>query len=99
MSLPSSLLMTTCDIFSPFGAASPSETNVPCRLVTDLTRGRGMSPNNTVAWTHYMDVQDTVSILDGCTRTAALNTINYFDGDEVRVPASSSARYVVVWVE
>lgn len=99
MSIPASLLTTTCDIYSPFGAASPSVTNVPCRLVSDLTRGRGTSPNNTVAWTHYLDVQDTVAILDGCTRTATLNTINYIDGDEVRIPTGGSTRYVVVWVE
>lgn len=99
MSIPASLLTTTCDIYSPFGAASSSATNVPCRLIADLARGRGTSPNNTVAWTHYIDVQDTVSILDGCTRTGTLNTINYFDGDEVRIPSGGSARYVVVWVE
>ena len=99
MSIPASLLTTTCDIYSPFGAASPTLTNVPCRLVSDLTRGRGTSPNNTVAWTHYADVQDAVSVLDGCTRTAPLNTLNYFDGDEVRIPTGGAARYVVVWVE
>lgn len=99
MSLPSSLLTTTCDIYSPFGAASPSATDVPCRLVPDLARGRGSSPINTVVWTHYLDVQDTVSVVDGCTRTDTLNTLNYFDGDEIRIPSGGSARYVVVWVE
>jgi hypothetical protein len=99
MSIPASLLTTTCDIYSPFGAASPSATAVPCRLVADLYRGRGTSPNNTVAWTHFLDVQDTVTVLDGCTRTVPLNTINYADGDEVRIPSGGSARYVVVWVE
>jgi hypothetical protein len=99
MSIPASLLSTTCDIYSPFGAATPTATNVPCHLVADLARGRGTSPNNTVAWTHYVDVQDTVTLLDGCTRTASLNTINYLDGDEVRIPTGGAARYVVVWVE
>lgn len=100
MSIPASLLTTTCDIYKPFNAASPSATNVPCRLVTDLYRGRGTSPNNTVAWTHFIDVQDTVSIADGCTRTASANSLNYLDGDEVRIPSGGGAsRYAVVWVE
>jgi len=99
MSLPASFLTTTCDIFKPFGAGSPSATAVPCRLVGDLYRGRGMSPPNTVAWTHFIDVQDSVDIVDGCTRTIPLNTINYADGDEVRIPTGGTARYVVVWVE
>ena len=99
MSIPASLLTTTCDIYRPFGAAFPTEEGVPCRLVADLYRGRGTSPLNTVAWTHYLDVQDTVELLDGCNRTEPLNTLNYNDGDEVRVPTGGSARYVVVWVE
>jgi len=89
---------TTCDIYSPFGAGSPAFSNVPCQFVDDLFKGRGQSPINTVAWTHYIDVAESVSILDGCTRTATLNTLNYFDGDEVRIPSGGSARYVVVWV-
>ena len=88
----------TCDIYSPFGAASPSAVNVPCQLVEDLLNGRGTSPNNTVAWTHYIDVAEPVAIFDGCTRTATLNTIDYLDGDEVRIPTGGSTRYVVVWV-
>jgi hypothetical protein len=88
----------TFDSYQPFGAASPSNENLPCVLVSDLEAGRGESPNNTVAWTHYMDVDSAVNILDGCTRTAALNTQNYADGDEVRIPTGGVARYVVVWV-
>ena len=30
---------------------------------------------------------------------AALNSVVYQDGDEVRVPNGSGSRYVVVWVE
>jgi len=89
---------STCDIYSPFGAASPSATNVPVQFVQDLFAGRGTSPCNTVAWTHYIDVAEAVTILDGCTRTATLNTIDYLDGDEVRIPTGGSSRYVVVWV-
>lgn len=89
---------STCDVYSPFGAGTPSATNVPCQFVEDLFKGRGTSPLNTVAWTHYIDVAEGVSILDGCTRTGTLNTLNYFDGDEVRIPSGGSARYVVVWV-
>lgn len=89
---------STCDIYSPFGAANPTSVNVPCQFVEDLFKGRGTSPINTVAWTHYIDVAEAVSILDGCTRTATLNTQNYFDGDEVRIPTGGSMRFVVVWV-
>jgi hypothetical protein len=89
---------STCDIYSPFGAAAPIATNVPCQFVSDLVSGRGSSPNNTVAWTHYIDVAEPVAIADGCTRTASLNTLNYLDGDEVRIPTGGSTRYVVVWV-
>jgi len=89
---------STCDIYSPFGAAVPIATNVPCQFVQDLLNGRGTSPNNTVAWTHYIDVAEPVVINDGCTRTASLNTLNYLDGDEVRIPTGGSTRYVVVWV-
>ncbi len=89
---------STCDIYSPFGAATPSATNVPVQFVSDLVAGRGTSPNNTVAWTHYIDVATGVTILDGCTRTAGLDTLNFFDGDEVRIPSGGAARYVVAWV-
>jgi len=89
---------STCDIYSPFGAAAPSASNVPVQFVQDLLNGRGTSPCNTVAWTHYIDVAVGVTILDGCTRTQTLNTIDYLDGDEVRIPTGGPDRYVVVWV-
>jgi len=91
-------MTSTCDIYNPFGAAAPSFTNVPCQFVSDLVTGRGTSPLNTVAWTHYIDVDEAVQIFDGCTRTASLDTLNYADGDEVRIPTGGTARYVVVWV-
>jgi len=89
---------STCDIYSPFGAAAPSATNVACQFVQDLAVGRGTAPVNTVSWTHYIDVAEGVSIVDGCTRTPSLDNINYFDGDEVRIPTGGATRYVVVWV-
>ncbi len=89
---------STFDLYRPFGAGVPTFTNVPCSFVNDLRPGRGTSPNNTVAWTHYIDIATSVDVLDGCTRTAMVNTLNYFDGDEVRIPTGGSARYVVVWV-
>lgn len=91
-------MQTTCDIYSPFGAGAPSAVNVPCQFVDDLLNGRGTAPVNTVSWTHYIDVAQAVAIVDGCTRTAALDNLNYFDGDEVRIPTGGTARYVVVWV-
>jgi len=89
---------STCDIYSPFGSSSPIATNVPCQFVEDLAGGRGTAPVNTVSWTHWIDVSEPVPILDGCTRTPSLDNINYFDGDEVRIPSGGATRYVVVWV-
>lgn len=91
-------MQSTCDIYSPFGAAAPALSNVPIQFVEDLLNGRGSSPTTTVAWTHYIDLATSVQIVDGCTRTVSLNTIDYADGDEVRIPTGGAARYVVVWV-
>jgi hypothetical protein len=90
-------ISTTCDIYSPFGG-SLSDEDVPCVIFDDLFNGRGTSPLNTVCWTHIIDVAQEVSVLDGCTRTSALNTQNYADGDEIRIPTGGAARYVVCWV-
>jgi hypothetical protein len=101
MTMPSHLLTTTCDIYRPFGAASPTTTSVPCRLVACLPRGRGgYSGGSYLVWSHYLDIADTVDVRDGCSRAAGSDTISYGDGDEVRVPGGGgSTRYVVVWVE
>src|SRR5437762_3561390 len=96
MPLPPNQLTTTCHIYRPFGAGSPTATGVACRLVPDLARGRAMP--GPLAWTHYLDLDDSVDIRDGCTRTGG-DGVNFFDGDEVRVPNASGSRYVVVWVE
>ncbi len=91
---------TDCDIYSPFGAASPATTGVPCRFYEAIYSGRGFNPQNVVCYTHYVDVANDVDIFDGCTRTASLSTINYADGDEVRIPANTEGaqRYVTCWV-
>lgn len=99
MSLPSSLLSTTCDIYRPFGAGLPTYSAVPCRLVADLPRGRGSGLAGLLAWTHYIDLDTTVDIRDGCSRPAGSDAPMFADGDEVRIPSSASTRYVVVWVE
>lgn len=97
MAIPSEMLPTTCDIYRPYGDASPRYTSVPCQIVADLARGRyDMVPT----WTHYLVLDSAVDVLDGCTRTAGSPLIVYADGDEVRVPAgATSPRYIVVWVE
>jgi hypothetical protein len=46
-----------------------------------------------------MDVDDSVDIRDGCTRTTGVDAANYADGDQVFIPDSSGSSYVVVWVE
>jgi hypothetical protein len=92
---PTPLLTTTCDIYRPFGAASPTTTNVPCQLSADLAAGT----LGGLVWTHTLDLACGTEIRDGCTRTAGNNAIDYADGDEVRVPSGGTTRYVVVWVE
>lgn len=89
---------TTFDVYVPFGAGAPDSTNNAGALIDDLANGRGFSPNNTVAWTHVLECDSAVNIADGCTRTVPLNTINYADGDEVRIPTGGTTRYAVVWV-
>jgi hypothetical protein len=99
MSIPPTLLPTTCDIYRPFGDAAPRYSNVACRLVPDLDRGR--SPDGvSLAWTHFLILDAGTDVLDGCTRAAGAQAQTYADGDEVRVPAGAAGpRYVVVWVE
>jgi hypothetical protein len=99
MSIPTDQLLTTCDIYRPFGAGSPTYTNVPCRLVPDLSRGRNAVFAG-LSWTHYLVLDATADVLDGCTRLPGAATVTYADGDEVRIPTgASSPRFVVVWVE
>lgn len=98
MSIPNDLLPTTCDVYRPFGTFSATYTNVRCRLVADLARGR--SETTSLRWTHYLIVQPDADILDGCTRPLGAATITFADGDEIRVPTGASTpRFVVVWVE
>ena len=94
MSIPTPFLTTTCDIYRPFGAASPTTSNVPCRLTPRVAEA-GSAPE----WTHILDVQPGVDVRDGCTRTAGSSSMTYGDGDEVRVPSGGSTRYVVVRVD
>ena len=89
---------TTCDVYRPFGAGSPVTTGIAGRLVPDLPAGRGRS-GALLLWTHYIDVDVTADIRDGCTRVGGADTLQYADGDEVRIPDGSGSRYVVVWVE
>lgn len=95
MALPPALQATTCDVYRPFGAAVPTASGVPCRLVPDLARGRRPEATG-LAWTHYLVGDASVDVRDGCTRAAGAQAQTYADGDEVRVGAT---RFVVVWVE
>lgn len=81
---------TTCDVYRPFGDATPTATGVPCRLVPELQTLAGLQ------WTHYIDLPDGTDVRDGCTRSEGLNAIAFADGDEVRI---GGTRYAVVWVE
>jgi hypothetical protein len=96
MSLPATMLTTTCDIYRPFGAAPPTTTGIAGRLSAALT---GTGPGSLV-WTHTLDLQPGVDVRDACSRTAGADAITFADGDEVRVPGGAgTTRYVVVWVE
>ena len=97
MPLPINQLSTTCDIYRPFGAIGATLAGVVCRLVPDLARGQ--AGTGSLSWTHYLDLEDSVDVRDGCTRTAGRDAVNFADGDEVRIPNASGSRYVVVWVE
>jgi hypothetical protein len=99
MSLPSSVYTTTCDIYRPFGAGSPTATAVPCKLVGDLSRGRGSGLSSVLSWTHYIDVDDGLDIRDGCIRSPGSDAVTYYEGDEIRIPTGATTKYVVVWVE
>lgn len=99
MSIPATLLTTTCDIYRPFGGSLVASA-VACRLVPDLPRGRGShAGGGYLVWTHRLELDPTVDVRDGCARTLGLNVVTYADGDEVRIPSGGSTRYVVVWVE
>jgi hypothetical protein len=98
MSLPTDLVPTTCDVYRPFGAGSPTYTGVPCRLVGDFSRSR--MAGAVVDWTHYLILDLAADVRDGCTRFGGAASIVYADGDEVRLSdGSDTPRFVVVWVE
>lgn len=93
------LLTTTCAIFRPFGAAVPLYTDIPCRMQPDLPCGRGSGVAAVLAWSHYMDLQPTVDILDQCGRGAGSDSLQFNDGDQVNSPSGAShPTYVVVFV-
>jgi hypothetical protein len=92
-----SMWTSTCDVYRPFGAASPTTSGIVCRLVPDMANGQ--QPGG-LSWTHYVDLPADVDVRDGCGRSLGSLTINYADGDELRIPGGSDgARFVVVWVE
>lgn len=96
MPLPAGLLTTTCDIYHPFGAGSPTQTGVACRI-SPAPLGT-MMPDEP-SWSHTLDCQPGVEVCDMTTRTTDSASREFADGDEVRVPSGGSTRYVVVWVE
>lgn len=99
MTVPPDLVPSTCDVYRPFGAGAPTYANVPCRLVSDFARGRSAA-GTPAEWTHYLVLDPSADVRDGCTRAAGSSAITYADGDEVRVPSGSATpRFVVVWVE
>jgi hypothetical protein len=99
MALPPTLLQSTCDVYRPFGAGAPTHTAISCRLAADFAAGR-LAAGNIPEWTHYVDLDVSADVLDGCTRSAGAYTITYADGDELRISVGGvTQRFVVVWVE
>lgn len=96
MSLPAGLLTTTCDIYRPFGAGSPTSTGVACRI---SPAPLGTTKPDELSWSHTLDFQPGVDVRDATTRGSGTADRAFADGDEVRVPSGGSTRYVVVWVE
>jgi len=94
-------LPDTCSLYRPFGAGTPTYTDLPCRIVPNLTFGRGGTAGPTyLMWTHWIDFEPSTDVRDGCTRSAGSNYVSYADGDEIR--ASLEGRtysWVVIWVE
>jgi len=82
MAMPDWVLTTTCDIYRPFGAAAPLTVGIPCRETGDWPRGQSSVG---IRWTHRMDIDPSVDIRDGATRSA--NALVWADGDEVRIPS------------
>ena len=96
MSIPLTMLPTTCDVYRPFGSATPAATAVPCRLVPDLATGRLYA---SLVWTHYAEFDAAADVRDGTTRPLGELSVSYADGDEVRIPSGGGTRFVVVWTE
>lgn len=90
-----SLWNTTCAIHRPFGDDTVA-VGIEGRLVPDFVRGQMATG---LRWTHYLDLPAGTDIRDGGTRGEGSSEITFADGDEVRVPSGSAARFVVVWVE
>lgn len=100
MPLPSALLPQTFDLYRPWGAAEPTLTNQPCRLQPRISGQRVGGSPPPLFYTHYLIVNASVDIRDGCSRVPDSSQIAFGMGDEVRIPSGSpSTRYAVVWVE
>ncbi len=95
MILTDSIFTSSCDIYRPFGAGWPTTSSISCRLIPSTpTEVSGLG----TLFSDYIDLDESVDIRDGCTRTAGTTTVVYADGDEVRIPNASGTRYVVTWV-
>ncbi len=99
MALMPGVALTTCDIKNGWGGADRA-TGVLCKHEPRVAEGRlHGAPGTVVLFSDEIDLDPSVDIRDGWTRTAGSNALTYADGDEVRVPSGSSNKYVVVWVE
>lgn len=103
----------TFSLYRPFGAASATTSGICGRLLSDLPMraqmgGSARTPGEllggppdselrSLAWSNVLEVDSSVDIRDGCTRTDGYNGFNYSDGDEIR--NANGTRFVVVWVE
>ena len=100
MSLPSSLLSTTCDIYRgnpPPNNATPAATDVPCQLVASYLSGSRALNNNLKTWTHYIVLNSNVDIRDGYQ--GSTQVWQYQNADTIHIPSGGTTAYAVVFVE
>lgn len=94
MALPDAFLSTTCDLYRPFGSATPIAAGVACRLVADYSRSR----MSTLApmWTHYLLVNPGVDIRDAVARGVGSATPHpaelIFSGNGLKTPVVTNSR-------
>lgn len=92
-------ISVSCEIRRPFGGSVVATVN---GILTPRISGQriGGSPPP-IYYTHYVLLDASVDIRDGCTRVSNTSQLAFGMGDEVRIPAGAGygSKYAVVYVE